>query len=78
MAATVDERGRIVIPKRLVEELELGKGDAVIFEKVGEHFVVKKLKAPGKRLEGVMSWDPERTAKPERVSPQEMKRIWKT
>ncbi len=67
-----------MIPKRLVEELGLSRGDAVVFDRVGEHFVVRKLKGPKKRLEEIMGWDPKRTAKPERVSPEEMKKIWKT
>jgi len=77
ITATIDERGRIVIPKHLMEEMGLGKGDIVVFEMVGEHFVIRKLKAPKRRLEEAMSWNPERTAEPEPVSPEEIKGIWK-
>jgi AbrB family looped-hinge helix DNA binding protein len=75
---TIDERGRIVIPKHLMEELGLGKGDMIVFERVGEHFVIRKLDAFKRRLEETMSWNPERTAEPEPVSPEEIKGIWKT
>lgn len=37
---------------------------------------VKKVTRPERRLEDLMSWDPERTGKPEPVSPREMKEIW--
>jgi AbrB family looped-hinge helix DNA binding protein len=32
---TIDERGRIVIPKHLLEELGLEKGDMIVFERWG-------------------------------------------
>jgi AbrB family looped-hinge helix DNA binding protein len=72
----VDDRGRIVLPKRLREELGLSNGDSIVFEKIGEYYALKKL-ATTKRLEEIMSWNPQRTAEPEPISPQEMKRIWK-
>lgn len=78
MAAVVDERGRVVIPKSVTEELGLEEGDLVAFERVGDDFVIRKLKAPKRRLEEVMGWDPKRTGKPKPVSPKEMKGIWKS
>jgi len=78
MAVAVDERSRVVIPKPVVEELELKEGDLVVFEKVGDDFVIRKLDTPKKRLEEVMGWNPKRTGKPEPVSPKEMKGIWKS
>ena len=78
MATAVDERGRIVIPKHVAEELGLSKGDVVVFEKIDEHFVIKKLGAPKRKLAEILSWNPKRTGKPQPVSPEEMKGIWKT
>lgn len=78
MASTVDERGRIVLPKHVAEALELSEGDMVTFEKVKDHFVITKVMEPRRRLEEIMSWNPKRTGKPEPVTPREMKEIWKT
>lgn len=74
----MDERGRVVIPRPIAEELGLEEGDLVVFEKVEDDFVIRKLETPKKRLEEIMGWDPKRTGKPEPVSPKEMKRIWKS
>jgi len=71
------ELGVVVPTKHLMEELGLEKGDMIVFERVGEHFVIRKLEASKRRLEETMSWNPERTAEPEPVSPEEIKGIWK-
>ena len=76
--AVLDERGRVVLPKALTEELNVSKGDLVIFERKGKDFVVSKASLKKDRLEEVMEWNPERTGKPENVSPKSMKGIWKT
>jgi len=78
MSSIVDEKGRVMIPKHVAEELNLSKGDVVAFEKREHLFVVRKVEFAKKRLEEVMDWDPERTDEPEPVSPREMKEIWKT
>ncbi len=77
MSSIVDEKGRIVIPKHLAEELGLTKGDKISFEKKKQSLIIKKAKASEKRLDEIMSWNPKRMGKPEPVSPQEMKEIWK-
>ncbi|MCP8314207.1 MAG: AbrB/MazE/SpoVT family DNA-binding domain-containing protein [archaeon] len=77
MSSIIDGKGRIVIPKHLAEEIGLTKGDKVIFEKKKQFLMIKKAKAPEKRLDEIMSWNPKRTGKPEPVSPREMKEIWK-
>jgi AbrB family looped-hinge helix DNA binding protein len=76
--AILDERGRVVLPKELADELGVSKGDAVIFEKKGRDFVVTGAASKRERLEEVMDWNPERTGKPESVTPRSMKGIWKT
>lgn len=77
MSSIVDEKGRIVIPKHLAEELGLTKGDKVIIEKKMQSLIIKKAKVTEKRLEKIMSWNPKRMGKPEPISPLEMKEIWK-
>jgi AbrB family looped-hinge helix DNA binding protein len=74
--AILDERGRLVLPKELADELGVSKGDAVVFERKGKDFVVMRASSNRERLGEVMDWDPERTGKPERPSPREMKGIW--
>jgi AbrB family looped-hinge helix DNA binding protein len=78
MSSRVDEKGRILVPKSVAEEMGLSKGDIIIFERTGDFFIIKKLEMPHERLEEAMSWNPERVEKPEPVSPAEMKGIWKT
>jgi hypothetical protein len=41
-------------------------------------FVVTRTASKRERLEEVMDWNPERTGKPESVTPRSMKGIWKT
>ena len=40
--AVLDERGRVVLPKDLANELGVSKGDVVVFERKGKDFVVSK------------------------------------
>ncbi|MFH0848161.1 MAG: AbrB/MazE/SpoVT family DNA-binding domain-containing protein [archaeon] len=77
-SAILDDRGRVVLPKEVLEELGASRGDAVVFEKRGEDFVVVKTSSKTKRLEEIMDWNPKRTGKVEKVSPKMMKEIWKT
>ena len=76
--AVLDDRGRIVLPKQLAEELGLSKGDAVVFEKRGKDYVVTKPASKKERLEEIMDWNPTRSGKIEAVTPKLMKGIWKT
>ena len=75
--AVLDDRGRVVLPKDVLEQLGASKGDAVIFERRGKDLVL--MTAPSKReqLGEIMDWNPKRTGKIERVSPKAMKGIWK-
>jgi len=76
--AVLDERGRLVLPRELADELGVSKGDVVVFERKGKDFVVAKASSKRDRLEEVMDWNPARTGKPESLSPKKMKGIWKT
>jgi len=76
--AVLDDRGRIVLPKEILEELGASKGDAVVFEKRGKELVMAKVSVKGERLEEIMDWNPRRTGKTGRVGPKAMKEIWKT
>ncbi len=76
--AILDDRGRVVLPKELANELGVSKGDEVVFERKGKDFVVTRASSKRERLEEMMDWNPERTGKPESVSPKSMKEIWKT
>ncbi|MDI6820440.1 MAG: AbrB/MazE/SpoVT family DNA-binding domain-containing protein [Candidatus Hodarchaeaceae archaeon] len=78
MTSVVDGRGRVVLPRHVTEALELSEGDMIAFEKVEDHFVIRKVRAPERKLEEIMSWNPKRIGKPEPVSPKEMKEIWKS
>jgi len=76
--AVLDDRGRVVLPKDVLDELGASEGDMVIFEKRGKDFTIVKKSSRGERLEEIMDWNPKRTGKIERVSPKTMKEIWKT
>jgi len=76
--AVLDDRGRIVLPKDIADELGVSRSDAVVFEKRGKEFVVTKALSKTDRLEEIMDWNPRRTGKVERVTPKGMKEIWKT
>ena len=76
--AVLDDRGRIVLPKDVAEELGVSKRDAVLFERRGGDFVVIKAPSKRERLEEIMDWNPQRSGKIERVSPKDMKGIWRT
>jgi len=76
--AVLDDRGRVVLPKEVLEELGASRGDALVFEKRGKEFVLMKASSKRERLEEIMEWNPKRTGKIERVSPKAMKEIWKT
>ena len=75
--AVLDDRGRVVLPKDVLEELGASAGDVVIFEKRREDFTIAKASSRGGRLEEIMDWDPKRTGKIEKVRPKAMKGIWK-
>lgn len=67
----------MVLPKEVADELGVLKGDLVVFEKRGKDFVVARASSKRERLEEIIDWNPERTGKPENVSPKRMKGIWK-
>jgi AbrB family looped-hinge helix DNA binding protein len=74
----LDEKGRVVLPREIAEELGLSKGSVLRFEREGKDIVLRKAPSARKGLEEVMDWDPERTGKVEKVTPRVMKEIWKS
>ncbi len=79
MSSVLDDRDRVVLPKVVAEDLGLAPGDAIIFQKAKQGYLLRKLgKRKGKaNLKEIMDWDPKRGKKPEPVSPSEMKATWK-
>jgi hypothetical protein len=71
------KRGECVFAKGLGEELRLLAGDEVALEKMGQDFVVVKVSSKRDRLEQIIDWNPERSGRPESVSPKCMKQIRK-
>jgi len=49
----------------------------MVFEKKGKEFVMMRASSKKERLEEVMDLNPERTGRPESISPKDMKGIWK-
>ncbi len=76
--AILDDRGRVVLPKELADELGVSKGDKIVFERKGRDFVVTRASSKRERLEEIMDWNPDRAGRPESVSAKSMKGIWKT
>ncbi len=76
MDSVVDEKRRITIPKHLADELGLRKGTTVSYHKDGDTLLVKKTRKGADSLEEVMSWNPRRVGRPERISEREMKDMW--
>lgn len=76
MTSVLDEKRRLVLPKELAEELGLGEGGVFTFQKGKDSIVVKKAKGKMRDLRDIMSWNPERTGKPEIIREKETKEIW--
>ncbi len=76
--AVLDERGRVVLPREVAQELGAAKGDVLLFEMRGKDFVVAKAASKQDTLEALMDWNPARTGKIEGTSPRALKGIWKT
>lgn len=76
--AVLDDSGRVVLPKEVLEELGASRGDALVFEKRGKEFVLMKASSKRGRLEEIMEWNPKRAGKIGSVSPKATKEIWKT
>jgi bifunctional DNA-binding transcriptional regulator/antitoxin component of YhaV-PrlF toxin-antitoxin module len=72
----IDSKGRLCIPAEIREEI----GDIATLKKTPEGYLI----IPGKsenfleEFRRVISSEPKRKGKPELVSPEEMKSIWRT
>ncbi len=77
MEATVDERGRVLIPRRLRSEVGLAEGMVVEIKKEGKRALVispsRKARRSWKDLSGTT---PARTGDPVWPTPREIKSIW--
>lgn len=67
-----------MLPKEVVEELELVEGSKVAFKRERGVVVVKKVEESNDSLREVMSWNPERKGKLRPVTESEIKEVWKT
>ena len=72
----LDEKRRIVLPREVVEELDLAEGTAVAFEKKNGVVVIKKAKRKEDSLKELMEWNPVRTRKPRPIIEREVKEVW--
>jgi AbrB family looped-hinge helix DNA binding protein len=45
LTVTIDKAGRVVIPKKIREELRLGAGDSLVLECEGEHLTLRPVHA---------------------------------
>ena len=64
------------MPKEIAEELGLAEGTAVAFERRKDIVIMKKATGQKDSLREMMSWDPARTKRPQRVTESEIKEIW--
>lgn len=64
------------MPKDIVEDLGLSEGAAVTFEKRDGVVVMKKMKTRADPILEIMSWNPKRTGRLQRVREEEIKEIW--
>lgn len=75
-SSVLDEKRRVVLPKEIAEELGLAEGTAVTFKRRNDTLIVKKVTGEKDSLREMMSWDPARTKRPQRVREREIKEIW--
>ena len=76
MAATLDEKRRVVLPKDIVEDLDLKEGASVVFERRKGAVVMRKARKEKDLLREMMSWNPTRVRKLQPVMEREIKEIW--
>ncbi len=76
MSSRIDEKRRVTVPKSLADDFGFRKGTTVVFRKEKGTILMKKVDEPTDRLEEIMTWNPKRTGKVERISEKEMKEIW--
>lgn len=76
LRAKIDSKGRLHLPAQIRKQL----GDAVVLKKTLEGYLLfpEKQAIFLEEFKKLISSEPRRTGKPEFLSPQEMKAIWKT
>jgi AbrB family looped-hinge helix DNA binding protein len=75
-SSVLDDKRRVVLPKEIAEELGLAEGTAVAIERRKDMVIIKKAMGQKDPLREMMSWDPARTKRPQRVTEREIKEIW--
>ncbi len=79
MQSVIDERGRILLPQAVREDMGLSKGTILQLEQKGKSIVINTSKQQKKRRQ---TWSdlagikPKRTGKPKWPTPKEIKSIW--
>jgi len=66
----------VVLPKEIVEELDLDEGTAVAFERRRGVVIMKKVGRGEDSLREAMAWNPKRVRKPQPVREEEVREIW--
>ncbi len=74
--AVVDERGRVLLPIRIREKLNIDEGSVLQVEEKQRTIVLRPTRKLKKTLKDFSGLDPSRTGKPKWPTPQEIKSIW--
>ena len=76
MEAAVDERGRVLIPAELRQELGLEKGTVVTLERRREEILMARAGEGRRSWKQLKGLKPTRRGRPEWPTPEEIKGIW--
>ena len=75
----IDNKGRVLIPKAVREQLSLANEETInVFAKDKEHIIIEKVTLPRKRGEDTLDWllkHPAHVANPKMVSREELEEI---
>ena len=75
-SSVLDEKRRVVLPKDMAEKLGLAEGTSLTFESKKDAIIMRKEMKKKDALREMMSWNPTRTKRPQRVAESEVKEIW--
>ncbi len=75
--ATVDDKGRILLPKKIRESMELGSGRKVRLSVEGKRLIISAPVSPDEFVEEMRGFIKEGSVIT-RKNPIELKRIWET
>lgn len=74
--ATIDERGRIVIPQDIRERLDLHPSTVLELKERKNGIVLKPIRKKKTSIKDFYGIKPKRTGKPEWATPEDIKSIW--